>query len=200
MFWEVLKTGNELLILKGQATKNYTTRHKEAAKEAWIAICDQYFLAKNDDRAKMYLVKRSEELYLLQAIKQYNDAIQTMIMVMGCIEFMDKQKMAKLVNNVYDLVQRIEPRTKIKLTKTPEANLKVMEKMLRSLITKHRVRYKQKKKIIDEQKVVNHFTAVAKIEQVLERNLGDISKINVAQWLAYEAQAMAKIKASRNGR
>lgn len=204
VFWEIVEKGNIFLLdLEYNESKKYSEDQQKLFEEKWLELSDEYFKLKNDDKSKVYLRKRSEELYLYNKIRLYAECLNLLIWASETIKLMDLVSGANIVLQTYELALSIEPRTKIQNSKPLHFNIKVMNDVLMSLNTKYNLKFNEKKKIID-QEVINFYDLVAQVEDVLGRSIGDISKMSVKQWLSYAASAKHKIHASKkkalNGR
>lgn len=177
--------------------KEYTLEEKTLIDNKWIELCDAYFKLKNDDKSKLYLNKRNEELCLYHKIKNYTQVINLLVWIDGAKQYMSLLEAGEKVLTIYNLAVDIEPKTKINEKKSLEYNHKVMIKTLESLKTKYRIKFKEKKKVIEDS-VNNSYAIVANVENVLGRSVGDISKMNVEQWTAYEVSAKSKL--DQNGK
>lgn len=198
LFWDILRTDNVALLDKSYfKEKVYTKEQKDALSLAWLNISDEYFLIKNDDRAKKHMQKRKEEIVLLKKISLFTDNLQMLNNILVSLHGIDKVQLARMINECYDFAIKAEPRTKINKEASIEHNLKVMEKMLSSLINKYKFRYKQKRSI-EKKELDNAYDMVANVEEQLGRSLPDINEMVVAQWLSYEKMAKKKMAANRN--
>lgn len=196
-FWEILRTDNHSLLDKDyDGSYKHTKKELEKLEEAWLDISDEYFLVKNDDRAKIYIKKRKDEVLLLKKIGMYAENLQILDQLLQRLGEIDRLQLARMVNECYQMAKKIEPRTKIKTNSTLEYNLKTMDSMLAGLINKHKFKYGQRRKA-QKKELSNTYDMVAAVEGHLERSLPNIETMVVAQWIAYEKSAKRKLEASR---
>lgn len=149
---------------------------------------------RNDDRAKAYLKKRNEELEYSHKIKAFNEVYEMFLMINNNFNVLPEERLAQMNAKCVEMAKKVESRTKVSIKNTTKRNIKILEQTLRSLSTQYRIKFKERKeKIVEERQ--NMFEVVAMVEQQLGRSIPNINTMSVEHWLAYEKQAMRRASA-----
>lgn len=193
VFWQIVNTGDHLYLYKKHKDNiKYTAAEEQAAYNIWVTISDEYFVLKKDEKAKIYLEKRNEELKLKTRIELYREAVESLILAHEQSFYIDKISASKLIEKAYETIKKVEPKTKIDPIKSVDTNIDTCTDVITAMISKYNRKFKEVKEILQEE-VADSYQLIANVEDILDRNIGNVNKMCVAQYVAYERNAKRKI-------
>jgi hypothetical protein len=180
--------------------KEYTDSQKSEIELLWSKLGDDMFTLKNDLKMINAMNKRDEQVCLLAKIQGLEVNRDLLISLYQNYEN---------VNDFSDLEQKILYNfTLIDDIITPkyfdglEVNVELVNSFITSYSTKYKIEFtKQEEEVKVE--ITNVYNIIALVEQCLNRPIGDINKITVSQFLAYEKiaeQISESNKTTTNGR
>lgn len=193
-FLEILQDNNFKRLDKDyDENKEYSDEEIKTLELTWLNLYDEYFSIKNDHKAKSYLstqkkivlleatiqaiVKNHDVLANLSEFKQTDDTLIVKQKVIANIKEIDSRIKLNIFDDIHDICQKLQS---------------VIKSLTNELGT---IKNNQSKRV--NKNKTNVYKIIAHVEQVLERSLGDISKISVIQWLAYEEMANDKLKSTQ---
>jgi len=199
-FWKIIQDKNILLLdFDYFYGKEYTKEQKEEIEQTWLKLYDEYYILVNDSKSKYNLDKSFEELRLRDKINQVKQNYDFLIVLNDNKLRLKPEDIQKYEQETYRNLVRIDKRIKPLFFKGIEANLKNLDRVLKSLINRYNTDNKNNKKEVEKQ-IQNVYDVVANAESWLERNL-DIDNMVVSRWIAYEKQIKDKQKAQKkNGK
>lgn len=190
-FLEILQDNDfKRLDIDYKESKTYSDKEVEELSKVWYQLYDEYFELKNDHLAKSYLsnqkrlislemtmlaiAKNHDILANLSQFKETNDTLLIKQKVIANIKEIDSRIKLNVFDSIVDICEKLQS---------------IVKSLSNELGT---IKTNQDKRV--EKKKANVYKMIANVEQILERSLGDISKISVIQWLAYEEMANDKVK------
>jgi hypothetical protein len=199
-FWEITREKNAMLLDKNYSkTKKYTKNEVKICEDLWLKLFDDYFTLRENKDSKSNLIKSFDELKLREKINQINNAIDFLESLKKQIGFISNDDIIKYEQECYAMLKKIDKRIKPLFFEGIDANIVNLGKVLKSLINKYNIAFKEKEKVVKKE-VKNVYDIVANAESWLERNL-DVENMTVSRWIAYEKQIADKQKAQqKNGK
>lgn len=200
LFWEITRSKTALLLDKNYSkTKKYSKRDVELCERTWLKLFDEYFILRQNQETKGNLLKSFDELKLREKITQINNAIEFLETLKKQIGFISNEDIIKYEQELYATLKKIDNRIKPLLFDGIDANIINLGKVLKSLINKYNIEFKEKEKAVKKE-IKNVYEVVANAESWLERSL-DVENMVVSRWIAYEKQVADKQKAQlKNGK
>ena len=104
-----------------------------------------------------------------------------------------------MLNDTYSSIVLLEKRVRINRMDSIKFNAEKLQRVIDSLNNKLMLSDTRKKQEVKQEakKFRNHYENISSIEQILERSIGDISKVNALQWIAYKKTADQIIKSKK---
>ena len=193
-FLEILQDNNFKRLDKDyDESKEYSDEEIKTLESIWLKLYDEYFSIKNDHKAKSYLSNQKKIVLLeatIQAIVKNHDVLANLS------EFKQTNDTLVVKQKVISNIKEIDSRIKLNVFDDIPDICNKLQSVIKSLSNELGTIKDNQNKRVDKNKT-NVYKIVAHVEQVLERSLGDISKISVIQWLAYEEIANDKIKSTQ---
>lgn len=193
-FLEILQDNNFKRLDKDyDESKEYSNEEIKTLESVWLKLYDEYFSIKNDHKAKSYLSSQKKIVLLeatLQAIVKNHDVLANLS------EFQQTNDTLVVKQKVVANIKEIDSRIKLNVFDDIHDICNKLQSVIKSLSNELGTIKDNQNKRVDKKKT-NVYKIIAHVEQVLERSLGDISKISVIQWLAYEEMANDKIKSTQ---
>lgn len=197
-FLKIMQDGNvNRLDNNFTESKQYTEEETNQYTNNWLKLYDDYFALKNDGSAKTYLKNQFKHVTLqvkILALSKQHD------------------KLAELENNLKDTpnyleakqsiindIKQTEPKLKINIFDDVLSICIKLQSMIKALNNEFKtIKVNQDKRVSKEKE--NVYNVIARVEQILERTLGDVSKISVSQFLAYEQIANNIVKSKEQNK
>lgn len=200
LFWEITRSKNALLLdVNYSKTKKYSQKDVDLCEQTWLKLFDEYFVLRKNQETKGNLLKSFDELKLREKITQINNAIEFLETLKKQIGFISNEDIIKYEQELYATLKKIDSRIKPLFFDGIDANIINLGKVLKSLINKYNIEFKEKDKVVKKE-VKNVYEVVANAESWLERSL-DVENMVVSRWIAYEKQVADKQKAQiKNGK
>lgn len=196
-FWEMAESEDfRLMDMDYEEDKEYSDEEVLVLKSAFLKLYDDYFQAKDSSVQRNSLQsndKLNREAFKIYLLEELFKSLQ----IMEINKFnLKADDYADILQQTYTHILDLEKHVRIDRMGTIKANAEKLRRVIDSLTNKltlsdTRSRQEVKK---EAKKFRNHYENIAGIEQVLERSIGDVSKINCLQWLAYEKEAEKLIK------
>lgn len=190
-FLEIMQEGNtKLLDQEYTEDKQYTERQINQLNDLWLTLYDKYYELKNDSFAKSYLSNQYKlfnlEFKVLILSKQHN-------ILANLQDLKESEEKTQIKQQCIEVIKEIEPRIKLNIFDSPIEVCVKLHSVLKALNNElGTIKVNQEKRT--EKTKTNVYNAIASVEQTLERPLGDITKVNVEQFVAYEEMARNTIK------
>lgn len=200
LFWEITRSKNALLLDENYSkNKKYSQKDVELCEQTWLKLFDEYYVLRQNQETKGNLLKSFDELKLREKITQINNAIEFLETLKHQIGFISNEDIIKYEQELYATLKKIDNRIKPLFFEGIDANIINLGKVLKSLINKYNIEFKEKDKVIKKE-VKNVYEVVVNAESWLERTL-DVENMVVSRWIAYEKQIADKQKAQiKNGK
>ena len=201
LFWDILKEQNYFLLdVNYSKDKKYSEVEKEQILNVWYSLYDEYYKAKNDQKAKLFLSKAINEMKLRVRIDNIVSTANFLVDLQNHYrDILEPDQFSEYEQKLYSLIKELEPKIKLKFFDGIAVNLKIIQSVVNALTTSLTLMQKKTNEKIEEE-VTNIYKVVASVEQILERSIPNINEISVMQWLAYEEIANEKIKSVKNGK
>lgn len=202
LFSEILTDGNTLLLIKDyDSNAEYSDEVIEKCGATWVKLFDEYFVLKNDGRARNSIKKHSETGKLFQKMR----AIELCVSVLGNLRNISRaeaekedvliEMKQKALRSVIDL----DPRIKINVFDDYETIINRLVKINNSYLNEFNLIEKRVKQ--EGQKARNSiYQSIVDIQNVLGYSLGDVKAINVPMFIALEKSALTKSNAQKNNK
>lgn len=189
-FWEIANEHDyRRLDELYSETKQYTEEQIKELESTFYLLYDAYFTIKNESKEVSDVkstVRENESLFqigILENIQNTFKFIQANQMVLK------PEDLAEFKYTLIENIKLIWKKTTIKELDSTETIINKLDKTIKSLTNIFELEIKRKKQAVKKE-VTNFYLNIANVEQVLGRSLGDISKVNCLQWLAYEKQVI----------
>lgn len=199
-FWEITRDKNVYLLDKNyKKDKKYSKKQHDLIEQTWLNLFDEYYSLRESKDTKANLVKSFEELKLREKITQIKSSIDFLENLKSQIGFIKNDDIVKYEQECYKNLKKIDSRIKPKYFEGIDANIVNLGKVLKSLINKYNIAFKEKEKAVKKE-INNVYEVVASAESWLERNL-DVENMVTSRWIAYEKQIEKKqIASQKNGK
>lgn len=198
-FWQILKDKNILLLdFDYYDGKKYSEAQKNEIEQTWLRLYDEYFVLLNDGKSKSKMDKSINELKLREKINQIKNNYDFLVKLTSFRGMLPDEDILKHEHTVYNILKQIEPKIKILLFDGIEANLKNLDRVLKSLVNSYNRNHKENDVLVTKE-IQNVYDVVASAESWLERSI-PISDMVVSHWIAIQNQIKDKQKAQRNGK
>ena len=193
-FWEILKTGNILLLdAKYKENKYYSKKSLAKIKETFSKLYDEYFKLRDDFASKEVIKNKYEALKYARIITHLKQNIDFLLILKKHEKNHKKINITELEYKTYDRVKSVNSRIKIEPIKGIDYNVGIISKFILSLTNRlNEINANQKK--TEKKEVSNFYETVAYAESWLERSL-DVNNMVVSHWVALEKQIQQKIQA-----
>lgn len=193
-FLEILQDNNFKRLDKDyDENKEYSDEEIKTLESTWLNLYDEYFSIKNDHKAKSYLSSQKKIALLeatIQAIVKNHDVLASLS------EFKQTDDTLLVKQKVIANIKEIDSRIKLNVFDDIPDICQKLQSVIKSLTNELGTIRNNQSKRVDKNKT-NVYKIIAHVEQILERSLGDVSKISVIQWLAYEEMANDKLKSTQ---
>lgn len=188
LFWKIAeKQDYKLLDIDYSLQKEYSELDLIDLEIQWLKLYDEYFSVKDSARGKSTLHKNetaTKEAFKIEFLK---DRLLTLLKLADNQSMIRTEDFSEILLKIYKSINDIEPKARVKTNDSIKFNAERLSRVIQSLLNRYELTIKREKQ---EQKkeVRNFYDSIAMAERVLERSFGDIDKINVLRWLAYEKQ------------
>lgn len=196
-FWEIAESENYTLMDIGHSDdKTYTDLQLLEMQSGFMQLYDDYFSYKDDSRQRNTLSDNDKHVKEAFRLTILNEQYKTLQLLEFNKESLKTDDFVEMVNDVYSQILQTEKRVRINRMDSLERNADKLKRVIEALNQKLLLNEKRTKQEVSKEanKFRNHYENISGIEQVLERSIGDVSKINALQWLAYEKEAEKIIK------
>lgn len=188
LFWKIAeKQDYKLLDIDYSLQKEYSELDLIDLEIQWLKLYDEYFSVKDSARGKSTLHKNetaTKEAFKIEFLK---DRLLTLLKLADNQSMIRTEDFSGILLKIYKSINDVEPKARVKTNDSIKFNAERLSRVIQSLLNRYELTIKREKQ---EQKkeVRNFYDSIAMAERVLERSFGDIDKINVLRWLAYEKQ------------
>ena len=215
-FWNIIKDKNICLLdVDYKENKKYSKNQLAEIENTWLELYDEYYVLLDDSKSRHTMSKSFDELKVRDKINQikYNyDFLISLKTQTNNVNYLYKsQSISKETfemsidsyiqkeQETYKRLKLIDKRIKPLYFDGIDANLKNLDKVLKSLINRYNIDHKENQKQI-EKEIKNVYDVVANAESWLERSI-PISDMVVSHWIAIQNQIKQKQKAQqKNGK
>ena len=199
-FWNIIKDKNiYLLDVHYKDGKKYSKNQLAEIENTWLELYDEYYVLLDDSKSRHTMSKSFDELKVRDKINQIKYNYDFLISLTNYIGVIPNEDITKYEQETYKRLKLIDKRIKPLYFDGIDANLKNLDKVLKSLINRYNIDHKENQKQI-EKEIQNVYDVVANAESWLERNL-NISEMVVSHWIALQKQIKQKQKAQqKNGK
>lgn len=196
-FWQIIKEKN-ILLLDFDYTdgKKYSQEQLQDIEQTWLRLYDEYYVLLDDSHSKHKMDKTFSELKLRDKINQIKNNYDFLVTLKGYVGLLPDKDIAKYEQETYNTITNIDKRIKPKFFDGIDANLIILDRVLKSLINKYNIEHKTNIKEVQKE-IDNVYDVVANAESWLERNL-NINDMVVSHWIAIQKQIKQKQKALKN--
>lgn len=202
LFSEILTNGNTLLLIKDyDSNAEYSDEVIEKCGSTWVKLFDEYFMLKNDGRARNSIKKHSETGKLFQKMR----AIELCVSVLGNLHNISRvgaekeDVLIEMKQKALRAVIDLDPRIKINVFDDYETIINRLIKINNSYLNEFNLIEKRVKQ--EGQKARNSiYQSIVDIQNVLGYSLGDVKAINVPMFIALEKSAVTKSNAQKNNK
>lgn len=196
-FWEIAESENYVLMdIDHSDDKNYSDLELLEMQSGFMQLYDDYFSYKDDSKQRNTLSDNDKHVKEAFKLTILNEQYKTLQLLEFNKENIKTDDFVEMVNDVYSQILQTEKRLRINRMDSLERNADKLKRVIEALNQKLLLNEKRTKQEVSKEanKFRNHYENISGIEQVLERSIGDVSKINALQWLAYEKEAEKIIK------
>jgi len=196
-FWEIAESENYALMdIDHSDGKEYDSVQLLEMQTAFMQLYDDYFSYKDDSRQRNTLSDNDKHVKEAFKLTILNEQYKTLQLLELNKESLKTDDFVEMVNDVYSQILATEKRVHINRMDSLERNADKLKRVIEALNQKLLLNEKRTKQEVSKEakKFKNHYENITPVEQILERSIGDISKINALQWLAYEKEAERIIK------
>ena len=199
-FWDIIKTKNLFLLdFDYQDGKKYSEKQSKEITAVWSTLYDEYYVLTDDPTSRAKMSKTFDELKLRTKINQVKNNYEFLLQLIEFRDDFSEKDFKKYEQETYARLIIIERKIKPLYLDGVEANLNILDKVLKSLVNKYNQDHKESVKQVDKE-ISNVYEVVASAESWLERNL-DINTMVVSHWVALQKQIKDKQKAQqKNGK
>jgi len=200
-FWQIIKDKNILLLdVDYSDSKKYSKKQLNELEELWLRLYDEYYILLDDSKSKFKMDKTFEELKLRDKINQikhnYDFLNKDLRSLIGLIPDED---IVKYEQETYARLKLIDKRIKPLYFDGINANLKNLDRVMKSMINRYNIDHKESLKEV-EKEIQNVYDVVANAESWLERSI-PIDDMVTSHWIAIQNQIKQKQKAQqKNGK
>lgn len=206
-FWKIVQGGidkNMYFLDKNfNKKKKYSESEEKILFDTWNILQDEYYLLSKKPQQKGALRSSTELLKMQFRVRTLLNHYEFYTKFYQYNHLLPTKLYFETERKIIDCFKELGFKHRLKELNSTEENMVVIKRFIESVINKLKL-LKSDVEVKTEREITNIYENVAVIEQVLERSVGDIEKINVMQWLAYEKQAndivSAKKKIAGNGK
>ena len=202
-FWDIIKTKNLFLLdFDYNDSKEYSKKQSKEMVNTWSTLYDEYYVLTEDPTSRAKMSKTFDELKLRTKINQVKNNYEFLLQLLEFRGDFLEEDFKKYEQETYARLIIVERKIKPLYLDGVEANLNMLDKVLKALVNKYNQEHKEevdKLKQVDKE-ISNVYDVVASAESWLERNL-DINTMVVSHWVALQKQIKNKQKAQqKNGK
>jgi len=191
VFWEILKTGNAMLLDSGYfEDKEYTKEERFKIEGYWLEIYNQYYLLENDSKTKTTLSNANEEMLLLFKLNLLIENYNFLKWTYRHRDLIDERAFLEYQHRVFLLFEKIHDGFKLEYFSDFEINSKKIERLISSLTNTYNIKKKKTDVKIEEQ-VSNIYVLAQQVGEVFGFRL-DVENMYVPEWLAWQKRAKEK--------
>lgn len=197
-FTDILNDKNTLQLIKDyDDTIEYSDDIKLQCENVWIKLFDEYFVLKNDTRAK-HTIKKHGELrdirFMISATELCISALQNILFAQSGGDTSEELLVAK--QTILGNYMQINEQISIKVFDSIENILKRLIKEHTALINEYNLNSKRVSQT--ESKAKNNiYASVVNIQNVLGYAIADINKLSATMYLELEKSAINKSNAQK---
>jgi len=188
LFWKIAeKQDYKLLDIDYSLQKEYSELDLIDLEIQWLKLYDEYFSVKDSARGKSTLHKNetaTKEAFKIEFLK---DRLLTLLKLADNQSMIRTEDFSEILLKIYKSINDVEPKVRVKTNDSIKFNAERLSRVIQSLLNRYELTIKREKQG-QKKEVRNFYDSIAMAERVLERSFGDIDKINVLRWLAYEKQ------------
>lgn len=197
LYWKIIKEKNILLLdFDYYDGKKYTDDQKNELEATWWRLYDEFYLLSNDAKSKIKISKSFDELKLRDKITQIKHNYDYLITLKSYVGLVTDKQLSEYEQATYNRLKIIDKRIKPLYFEGIEANLKNLDRVLKSLINQYNASHKENNKEVSKA-IENVYDIVASAESWLERSI-PIDDMVCSHWIAIENQVKQKAKAVKN--
>lgn len=196
-FWEIAESENYAMMdIDYSEDKQYANDDLLFMQTGFMGLYDDYFSYKDDSRQRITLQENDKHTKESFKLNLLNEQYKTLQILEFNRDKLPETDFNEYLQQTYTNIISLDKRARINRLDTIKFNAEKLERLINALNQKLLLSEKRTKQQVNNEakKFRNHYENITPIEQILERSIGDISKINALQWLAYEKEAERLIK------
>ena len=201
-FWEIAESEDyRLMDVDFDENKAYSDEDMLLMQAGFLKLYDDYFEAKNDSIQKNTLQGNDKQVKEVFKLNLLQDQYKTLQLLEYNKESLNADDFVDILNRVYTNVVDLEKKVRINRMDSIKNNAERLKRVIDALNQRILLNDKRGKQEVQKEakKFRNHYDNIASIEHIMERSIGDVSKINALQWLSYEKIAEKIIKTKKDG-
>ena len=181
--------------------KKYTEAQKNTVYADWLAICDEYYVAKKDGKAAMYL-RNDQDLFIIsQKIKLLVDCATHIEYLVVNAKVLKMDAFNELLGHCIDTIKKIEPKIRIQGNKGMIAAKNAADSVSKIIVSlDNKFRLKNKKNKQTKKEIPSIYESYVNFQNVLGYSLRPLEEVSVAEFIEYEKAAIRKAKPKKGGR
>lgn len=199
-FWEIAESEDyRKMDVDFDENKEYSDDDLISMQLSFLKLYDDYFEAEDNSTQRNSLQnndKQSKESFKLVLLSELYKTLQLLEFNKDSIK---EDDFLQMLNDTYSSIVLLEKRVRINRMDSIKFNAEKLQRVIDSLKNKLMLSDTRKKQEVKQEakKFRNHYENISSIEQILERSIGDISKVNALQWIAYKKTADQIIKSKK---
>jgi hypothetical protein len=179
--------------------KKYTKEQLNELEQTWLRLYDEYYVLLDDSKSKHKMNKTFDELKTRDKINQVKYNYDFLISLKNYVGLIPDEDIVKYEQETYNRLKTIDKRIKPLYFDGINANIKNLDRVMKSMINRYNIEHKESQKEIQKE-IDNVYDVVANTESWLERSI-PISDMVVSHWIAIQNQIKQKQKAQqKNGK
>lgn len=199
-FWEIAESEDyRKMDVDFDENKEYSDDDLISMQLSFLKLYDDYFEAEDNSTQRNSLQnndKQSKEGFKLVLLSELYKTLQLLEFNKDSIK---EDDFLQMLNDTYSSIVLLEKKVCINRMDSIKFNAEKLQRVIDSLNNKLMLSDTRKKQEVKQEakKFRNHYENISSIEQILERSIGDISKVNALQWIAYKKTADQIIKSKK---
>lgn len=188
LFWDITDNGNYLLLDVNYNKENkYNKDDHKLAYETWLKLWDEYFELEKSTKNKNYLLQKKKQVALLYQMVCIENLRDTLVYLYENKDVLDNDLYMEYEAKFYSIAKLYAPNFKPLYFEGVPVNVSNLDRLLRSLDTTYKIRYKKEEKATETQKQ-NRYSEIVSVGQIVGQRLNP-KEIFVSEWLQWKKTA-----------